>query len=200
MIADGTIPNVQSMPTGSYNFDLSSGDQYYVLDSNAYYGCTWTVTGENGRLILLLPEDSNTSLSGATATSTFDNCVLVTGDVNTTTTAVTNGTTKAPRVDIYGGTGSFLNTGNQNLICGYIMMPTGFLYLNNGGKVGTIAYDNGEGSVTNISNTAIIGSLLCQEFSESNQSGILYLDKSSGDDGQAGDPIHSFKSYQYARD
>lgn len=200
MIADGTIPNVQSMPTGSYNFDLSSGDQYYVLDSNAYYGCTWTVTGENGRLILLLPEDSNTSISGATATSTFDNCVLVTGDVNTTTTSVTNGTTKAPRVDIYGGTGSFLNTGNQNLICGYIMMPTGFLYLNNGGKVGTIAYDNGEGSVTNISNTAIIGSLLCQEFSESNQSGILYLDKSSGDNGQAGDPIHSFKSYQYARD
>lgn len=199
MIADGTIPNVQSMPTSNYTFDLSSGDQYYVLDRSAYYGCHWTVTGDNGRLILLLPEDSNTALAGASATTTFDNCVLDTDEVNTATTAVTNGTTKAPHIDIYGGTGSFLNTGNQNLICGYIMMPTGFLYLNNGGKVGTIAYDNGAGAVTNVQNTAIIGSLLCQEFSESNQSGILYLDKSSGDNGQAGDPIHDFKSYQYSR-
>ncbi len=199
MIADGTIPNVQSMPTGSYTFDLSSGDQYYVLDRNAYYGCRWTVTGDNGRLILLLPEDSNTALVGASATTTFDNCILVTDDVNTATTAITNGTTKAPSIDIYGGTGSFLNTGNQNLICGYIMMPTGFLYLNNGGKIGTVAYDNGNGAVTNVQNAAIIGSLLCQEFSESNQSGILYLDKSSGDNGQAGDPIHDFKSYQYSR-
>lgn len=199
MIADGTIPNVQSMPTGSYNFDLSSGDQYYVLDRPYYSGCTWTVSGDNGRLILLLPEGTNTSLSGASATATFDNCVLATSDITTTTTAITNGTTKAPPVDIYGGTGSFLNTGNQNLICGYIMMPTGFFYLNNGGKIGTVAYDNGEGSVSNIQNAGIIGSLLCQEFAESNQSGIIYLDKKSGDNGQAGDPIHDFKSYQYSR-
>ncbi len=204
----GVKHTVNSMPTGNYTFDLSSGDQYYLLDQSYYSGCNWTVTGDNGRLILIIPEGTNTHLldafgsidwSAVSATTTFDNCVITTDDITTTTTAVTNGTTKAPHVDIYGGTGCFLNTGNQNLISGYIMMPTGFMNLNNGGKVGTIAYDNGEGTVVNISNTAIIGSLLCQEFCESNQSGIIYLDKSSGDNGQAGDPIHDFKSYQYAR-
>lgn len=194
----GAKHTVNSMPTGNYTFDLSSGDQYYLLDRSYYSGCNWNVTGDNGRLILLIPEDGNTSLIGASDTTCFENCTLTTDNVNITTTSVTNGTTKAPPIDIYGGTGSYLNTKNNNFICGYIMMPTGFFRLENGRGI-TVAYDNGDGQVVNVGNTGVVGSILCQDFYSMVQTGVIYLDKSSGDNGQAGDPIHDFKSYQYAR-
>lgn len=202
MLTDGTIATVSSMPSSSYEFDLSAGDQFYALDKPYYNNCEWKITGDNGRLILIIPEDSRNfgkSLIGGTASATvgFDNCRIITDDIDLSTTDIVNGTTKAPNVDIYGGTGAYITTSNNNLFCGYIMMPTGFVYLNNG-KI-NVQYEDGQGYSTNINNVAIVGSLLCQEFTESNQSGIVYLDKDSGDGGQAGDPIHDFKSHQYAR-
>lgn len=211
MLSDGTIasklsvPNIEPMPTGTVDIDLSGGDKCYIL-SGSYSGCKWTVKGTGGRLILLIKEDSNTHLlsptgsvdSGLSSTVTFDNCELITEYIDTTAakTNIVNGTTKAPRIDIYGGTGSFFNTGNQNFICGYFMMPTGYVYLNNGKTSGK--YTNGGVTVDPVSNLAVVGSILCNEFCESNQSAVLFLDKNSGGT-TPGEPILNTNSSTYVR-
>lgn len=209
MLSDGTIAAkvpVENMPTGTVDIDLSGGDKCYVLSGN-YSGCKWTVKGTGGRLILLMEEDSNTHLMDASGnmdwsslsyTVTFDNCELITEYIDTTAakTDIINGTTKAPRIDIYGGTGSFLNTGNQNFICGYFMMPTGYVYLNNGKTSGK--YTNGGVKIDPVSNLAVVGSILCNEFCESNQSAVLFLDKNSGGT-TPGEPILNTNSSTYIR-
>lgn len=219
LISDGKIPGVpagsaiETMPTGTVDIDLSGGDKYYLLQGS-YQNCTWTVRGNNGRLILLIPEDTNTHIIKSTGSSwevgsmdysaissytvTFDNCALVTEQIDIasiSSSGVNNGTTKAPRIDIYGGTGSFFNTSNQNLICGYFMMPTGYFYLNNGKTSGN--YTSG-GVTTSTSNVAVVGSVLCNEFCESNQSGVLYLGKNSGA-ATPGEPHLNIQSSQYVR-
>lgn len=197
--------NVAALPPAGGEIDVSSGDKYFLMDGS-YSGCTWTVKG-SGRAIFLIKEDSNTNIIKADGsvdwtkhvTANLDNCKIITEDINDSTDKISNGTTKAPHVDIYGGTGSYLGTGNQNAITGYIMMPTGFCYMNNGGKLkGTIEYNNGNGGKVNISNTAIIGSLICKEFAESNQTGIIYLDKDSGAD-TPGEPHLTVQASRYSR-
>ncbi len=197
--------NVLPLPVGGGELDVSTGDKYYLMDGS-YSGCTWTVKG-SGRAIFLIPEDSNTKLLDGTGnvdwsthvTTRLDNCKIITEDIDESTDKITNGTTKAPHVDIYGGTGSYLCTGNQNAITGYIMMPTGFCYMNNGGKLkGTIEYNNGNGGKVNISNTAIVGSLICKEFAEANQTGIIYLNKDSGAD-EPGEPHLTVQASRYSR-
>ena len=213
MIAAGNIPDVpagsaiEAMPTGTVDIDLSSGDKYYLLQGN-YQNCKWTVKGTNGRLILLIPEDTNTGIINPSSgymdysaissyTVTFENCELVTENVNRTTGSIVGGTTKAPKIDIYGGTGSFFNTRNNNFICGYFMMPTGYVYLNNGYN-DSFSYTNAGATVNPVNNAAVVGSVLCNEFCESNQSGVLYLDKNSGDE-TPGEPHLTVQSSQYVR-
>lgn len=194
------------MPTGgTVDIDLSGGDKYYYL-SGSYQNCKWTVKGNNGRLVLLINEDTNTGIikadgsldGGVGATVTFENCELITENIDTTiagTPGIINGTTKAPRIDIYGGTGSYFKTRNNNFICGYFMMPTGYVYLENGKTNGTYT----SGGVSNpANNIAVVGSVLCNEFCESNQSGVLYIDKNSGGE-TPGEPILTVQSSQYVR-
>ncbi len=181
------IPNVLPMPTGStVIINLDSGDKFYKL-SGSYNNQNWNVTGSNGRLILLVEEN---------ATVKFDNCTITTDYINTTTATIQNGVTKAPRVDIYAGTGATIDTGNQNFFAAYFMMPTASVYMNNGKS--NVTYTNGVGTSTNVNNVCIVGSLLCGDFTESNQSGIVYLNKDSGAS-TPGDPHLSVEAAQYAR-
>lgn len=192
IISGELISGLEPMPITSTEIDVSGGDKYFYLESGrTYYGCTWTVKGTGGRCVILVPEVGTTSIieenewgkyvnSGVSKSATFDNCMIITDEITDSTSEITNGTTKAPRVDIYGGTGSTLWTGNNNLICGYIIMPTGYVYMNNGKN--SVTYDNGNGASMSVANVGIVGSILCSEFGESNQTGIIYLDKNSGAD------------------
>lgn len=185
MLANSEITNVQAMPA-SGEITLDSGDEYYLL-SGSYYGQQWNVTGSNGRLILLIEEGD---------TVVFDNCELTTDVVNTANKNIINGVTESPRVDIYGGTNSLFTTGNQNFIAGYFVMPTGKMYLNNG-RSNDVDYTN-EGVTKEFDNVAVIGSVLCAEFTESNQTAILYLNKDSGGE-NPGDPHLAVEAAKYTR-
>ena len=188
MISKNEVTNVLSFPqSGTINLD--GGDKFYVLDSSSYSGKV-TVSGTSGRLILLLPE--NTSVN-------FNNFMLVTDNVNETTGTIKNGTTKAPKVDIYGGTGSKIGTDNNCLFTAYFIMPTGDIDKLKMGKQ-AITYNDGSGNTTSISQVAIVGSVICKNFNTSsgNSSGIAYLDKNSGDQ-TPGEPHLTVQSSQYVR-
>ncbi|MDE7302026.1 MAG: hypothetical protein K2N60_01760 [Oscillospiraceae bacterium] len=188
MIDDAEISNVESFPQNG-TITLDSGDKFYVLDSSSYSGKV-TVSGSNGRLILLLPEGNSVN---------FSNFLLVTDNIDETSTSIKNGTTKAPKVDIYGGTGSKIGTDNNCLFTAYFIMPTGDIDQLKMGKQG-ISYDDGNGNPSTIGQVAIVGSVICKNFktSSGNSSGIAYLDKNSGAE-SPGEPHLSVKASQYTR-
>lgn len=180
--------NIVSMPTGGGEINLDSGDKYYILD-NTYYGGRVTVHGTNGRLIILLPEGQHVS---------FNNFLLVTDDIDDTTTTIKNGTTKAPKIDIYGGDGANIETSNNCLFTAYFIMPTTTIDEFRMGKQG-ITYDDGNGSTMNIQQLAIVGSVVCKNFKcQNNATGIAYLDKNSGAD-TPGEPHLTVQASQYTR-
>lgn len=187
MINDSEIPNIQSLPTGTTTVTLDSGDKYFIADSTYYQNLNLNVTGTNGRVIIVIPENQ---------TVTFDNCAITTDDINLSTTTITDGTTKAPKIDIYAGTNAEISTSNNNFFAAYFMMPTAELYMNNG-KIGA-NYTNGTGSTSSVSNIGIVGSVLCGDFTESNQTGIVYLNKDSGAE-TPGEPHLSVQASHYAR-
>ncbi|MGN0674793.1 MAG: hypothetical protein ACI4KG_03525 [Oscillospiraceae bacterium] len=186
MITNSEITNLESMPNGG-TISLDSGDKFFIFDSTYYNNCHWNVTGSNGRVILIIPEGQ---------TVKFDNCEITTDDINLSTVNIKNGVTKAPRVDIYAGTGAKFDTANNNFFAAYFMMPTAEVYMNNGRS--NVNYTNNSGATTSINNVCIVGSVLCGDFSESNQSGIVYLNKDSGAE-TPGDPHLSIKASQYTR-
>lgn len=180
--------NIVSMPTGGGEINLDSGDKYYVLD-NTYYGGTIRVHGTNGRLIILLPEGQHVK---------FENFLLVTDDINDTTTTIKNGTTKAPKIDIYGGDGANIETSNNCLFTAYFIMPTTTIDEFRMGKQ-PITYDDGKGSTMNMQQLAIVGSVVCKNFKcQNNATGIAYLDKNSGAD-TPGEPHLTVQASRYSR-
>lgn len=187
MISDAEITNIESFPQNG-NITLDSGDKFYVLDAGNYSGKV-TVSGSNGRLILLLPENT---------TAQFNNFLLVTDDVNESLSSIKNGTTKAPKVDIYGGTNSKIGTDNNCLFTAYFIMPTGEIDEFKMGKQ-PITYDDGNGNSVPIQQIAIVGSVICKNFKcLNNATGIAYLDKNSGAE-SPGEPHLSVKASQYTR-
>ncbi len=181
--------NIVSMPTnGNNTISLDGNDKYYILDNSNYSGKVM-VTGNNGRLIIILPEGNNVN---------FNNFMLVTDSINDTTTTIKNGTTKAPKIDIYGGDGARLSTDNNCLFTAYFIMPTTTIDEFKMGKQG-ITYDDGKGSSTSISQIAIVGSVVCRNFKcLNNATGIAYLDKNSGAD-SPGEPPLSVQASRYSR-
>lgn len=168
-------------------FDLTTGDKYYYFDSNYFEWKTWTAKGTNGRAIIIIPDGVDVALRG---------CKIVTENIDTSTSEIKNGTTKAPKVDIY-GTNSELKGENNTMLTAYIMMPTGKVNWD-GGNSSAITHDDGKGKTTTISPVGIVGSILCGQFVESNKTGVLYLDKNSGAD-SPGEPILSVQASQYVR-
>lgn len=187
MISDAEITNVESFPTNG-NITLDSGDKFYVLDSTNYSGKV-TVSGSNGRLILLLPENT---------TAYFNNFMLVTDDVNESISSIKNGTTKAPKIDIYGGTNSTISTDNNCLFTAYFIMPTGEISPLKMGKQ-PVTYDDGNGHSVSIQQIAVVGSIICKNFEcLNNATGVAYLDKNSGAE-SPGEPHLSVKASRYTR-
>ncbi len=187
MISDAEINNVESFPQNG-TITLDSGDKFYKLDAGNYSGKV-TVSGSNGRLILLLPEST---------TANFNNFLLVTDDVNESSGSIKNGTTKAPKIDIYGGTGSKISTDGNCLFTAYFIMPTGEIDPMKMGKQ-PVSYDDGNGNSVSIQHIAIVGSVICKNFNcLNNATGIAYLDKNSGAE-SPGEPHLSVKASQYTR-
>lgn len=181
------ISNIEALPASGGTITLDSGDKFFLLSSGTYANATWHVTGTNGRAIFLIPENANI---------TFDQCYITTDDINTTTAAVKDGVTKAPRVDIYAGTGASLTSYRNSFYAAYFMMPTATLHMDNGKSA--LNYTNSASSTTAISNVGIVGSVLCGDFTESNQTGIVYLNKDSGAE-TPGEPHLSVQASHYAR-
>lgn len=189
--AAGNTITVNSFPTtGSHTIDLSSGDQYYWLDGSTYTG-TYTVTGSNGRLILMIPENTTVTFKLDATIQTDEITPPASGSMS-----IINGTTEPPRVDIYGGTGSKFTTEHNCFFAAYFMMPTGEIFFENGRP--TVSYDNGNGAVTSISNVVVVGSVLCNNFDETNQSALIYLSKDSAG-AEPGEPHLTVKSVKYTR-
>ncbi len=164
--------------------DLSGGDKFYVLDGTFYSPIK--VQGNGGRLIFLIPENTTAKFDGIGSGFT-----LTTEEIDASNTNIVNATTKAPKVDIYGGTDSKLELGNKCTLAGYVIMPTGDMKVENGCL--NMSYD-GEAA----SNTCIVGSILCRSFDAGNHPSILYLDKNSGAE-SPGEPHLSVKASQYTR-
>ncbi len=164
--------------------DLSSGDKYYVL-SGTYYQSIKT-TGTGGRLIFLIPEGTTAKFDGIGSGLT-----ITTDYINDTNVNIKNGVTKAPKIDIYGGTNSKLELGNQCTLASYVIMPTGDMKIENG-KL-SMTYDGSAAS-----NTCLVGSILCRSFDAGNHPSILYLDKNSGAE-TPGEPHLSVQASRYSR-
>lgn len=164
--------------------DLSEGDKFYVLDGTFY--APIRVTGNKGRLIFLIPEGTTAKFDGIGSGFT-----LTTENINASKIDIVNGTTKAPKVDIYGGTNSKLELGNKCTLAGYVIMPTGDMKIENGCL--NMTYD-GETA----SNACLVGSILCRSFDAGNHPSILYLDKNSGGS-TPGEPALLVQASQYVR-
>lgn len=165
--------------------DISGGDKYFEL-SGTYYKPIQVTGNGDGRLIFLVREGNSAKFDGIGSGFT-----LTTDNINDTKTNIVNGTTKAPKVDIYGGTDSKLELGNRCTLAGYIIMPTGDMKIENGNM--NMTYD-GESA----NNTCIVGSILCRSFDAGNHPGILYLDKDSGAN-SPGEPHLTVQANQYVR-
>ncbi|MCH5194440.1 MAG: hypothetical protein J1F11_10795 [Oscillospiraceae bacterium] len=167
--------------------DLSGGDQIYELSGtyDSQYMGGIKVTGSGGRLILLIREGESVTFNGTGAGFSLETEGCYNG------ADITNGTTKAPKVDIYGGTESSLTFNNQSTIAGYIMMPTGDITVANGMWSGSYNSDP-------LDNAVVVGSVLCRKIEGGNKPGIYFLDKNSGAD-SPGEPHLSVAARQYAR-
>lgn len=178
--------NVQKMSEVE-TLDLSSGDKYYYFDQGHYNWKTWTAVGSSGRAIIIIPDGVDVDLEG---------CKIVTENIDGSTSDVKNGTTKAPKVDIYGAH-SELKGRTNTMVTAYIMMPTGKVNWE-GGNSTSVTHDDGKGKTTTISPVGVVGSILCGEFNESSKTGVLYLDKNSGAS-SPGEPALSIQASQYVR-
>ena len=176
---------VEALPSGG-DIDLSSGDKFYVASGN-YDFKHWTVKGTSGTMFILVPENATVSFNGSTIQTEY---------IKTTTTSIVDGTTKAPKVFFYAGTNANITTANNCFFAAYFMMPTAKIYLNNG--TSNMQYTNKTGVTTNVSNVGVVGSILCDEFTESNKTAIIFLSSDSGDV-TPGEPHLSVTAAQYVR-
>lgn len=126
----------------------------------------------------------------------------------------------------YGGTGAELNAGSQSgfgikvpkiyyyfansgkqinlnngecFLTGYVFAPDSKLYASGGSNIsfGNLKYNGA--SVPSSWKFTILGSLLCNDFEFQNDHGVIYVNPALADDGDAGEPIHNFAAYRYAR-
>ena len=197
VIADKGIPTLTTT-TGSLQVDLSGGDVYYKL-SGTYNGLNIEVTGEGGRLVFLIEENDSVTFNGlgggmsiVSDKSAGENNANY---VNPGASNIKNGTTKAPRVDFYAGTNAELKCQNNVFVGGYFMMPTADLRWDNGKNGWNVTYND---DPDNVSNLAIIGSVLCRNIYVGQHISILYLDKDSGAN-SPGEPHLTVQASHYVR-
>lgn len=197
VIAAKGIPTLNTT-TGTLQVDLSGGDVYYKL-SGVYNGLDIEVTGEGGRLVLLIEENDTVTFnglgSGMSILSDKASGAHNANYVNTGASAIKDGTTKAPRVDIYAGTDAELKCQNNVVVGGYFMMPTADLRWDNGKNGWNVTYNDDPATVSNL---AIIGSVLCRNVYVGQHMSILYLDKDSGAN-TPGEPHLTVQASQYVR-
>ncbi|MCM1022607.1 MAG: hypothetical protein NC395_00940 [Prevotella sp.] len=196
-ISDGTARTMDSIITSLGDkihkmsevteLNLTNGDQYYYFDANYYQNKTWTTTGTNGRAIIIIPDGVDVDL---------ESCKIVTDKIDDHTTDITNGVTKAPKVDIYAN-GSEIKGRNGTMVTAYFMMPTGKVNWD-GGNNREITHKDGKGVTSKANPVGIVGSILCGEFTEINKTGVLYLNKNSGAE-TPGEPHLSVQASQYVR-
>ncbi len=185
----------------SHEITSGSDTKYYKFDTSGgtnYEGTTWTVTGNSGRIVIIIPDNKAVTLK---------KCRFITDNINPQQNGIgatipdsnkfKNGTTKAPKIDIYGGDQSQLIIEQKGFIPGYIIMPTGFMSAD-GGLVQKAEYNDGKGLATEMGDVAVVGSILCGEFKESNKTGVMYLDKDSGAS-TPGEPALSVQASHYSR-
>lgn len=189
LMHDTALEDAQAFPTNGGTISLDGTDKYYVIPNGASCSGTVTVTGSTGRLIILIPENANVS---------FNNFLLVTDKIDQNTTTIVNGTTKAPKIDIYGGSGSNISTSNNCLFTAYFTMPTGTINEFRMGQQG-VSYVDSQGASRNLTQVGIVGSVLCGDFvTQNNALSIAYLNKDSGED-NPGEPHLNVQSNTYVR-
>lgn len=172
---------------GNITFDASAGDLYIQLQPNTDYSGVWTVTG-SGMVNFIMP--------GGGYEFRFNNCRIESEAIKSNTSIINNGTTKAAKINYYCGTSSKIKTANNCFFAGYFYMPTAGFYIENGCNQ-TVAYTAGAGQpVVSVGNSAVVGSIICGEFTSSNKPGIIFLHPDSGN-AEHGKTNFNWSLYQF---
>ena len=176
---------------GNYVVDTSGGTVTIQLVAGTWYSGEIKVTGD-GALNILMPEL-------ATAGSyNFNNFSVYTDNIDKTSgQAITNGTTKAAKINYYVGDNANVTMSNNNFFTGYFYMPLSKL-TNSSGNNG-VSKEYTYNGTTTTKNYFIVGSVTCGDYDTGgSNSGVCYIDPNSGAE-TPGEPILTVQSSQYVR-
>ncbi len=106
-----------------------------------------------------------------------------------------------PHINIY-SVASSIEICNRYFLTGYFYGPNTELNSTvNGSGIDTSHITYNSATVTGSGSPVfnMIGSVLCAKFNMPNKPGIAYINPALDDEGNAGDPIHGWNAYRYAR-
>ena len=105
---------------------------------------------------------------------------------------------KVPKIYYYFDGGTISTNNKESFLAGYMYAPYSKIYTSGGNITFSDLYYNGQ-SVPSTWPITFYGSVLCKDFEFQNNDGIVYVNPDLDDSGNAGEPIHAWKSYRYAR-
>lgn len=221
MTIDTTTDPTRYVLHGGLNFNgktlkISGGgtvEIYLMPYTSPWYSETDYSSG-NGDLDIIVADDTTLKIYGGVSgiNYSFDKVRILTETVQKALPPAYGGTNaelnvgsesgfgiKVPKIYYYFDGGQININNGTNFFTGYMFAPTSKLVSNAGSsiKFSNLKY-NGASVDPNWVYT-ILGSLLCDDFEFQNDHGVVYINPSLADDGDPGEPIHSFDYILYTR-
>ena len=164
----------------------------------------------NGQLDIIVADDTTLKVYGANAnkdyyfqnmrfwTQTVYDAYSVSGtELNVGSKAGNN--IKVPKIYYYFDGGTINLNNGQNFFTGYFFAPKSELAANAGSNMTFSKLKYNGALVPSSWRFDFLGSLLIGDYNFQNDHGVIYINPALADDGDAGDPIHAWKTIQYAR-
>lgn len=187
------------------------------LGGNAWYTPSSFSINGNGNSYIVVDDDTTLKVYGCVqgVDYAFEKFRIVTKSVYD---AIENGSRldagskvghniKVPKIYYYfdgrnpppSSTNQTISTSNkESILAGYLYAPDSTLSTSGGSVTFNNLYYNGQ-KVDSSWPITFYGSVLCKDFAFANDEGIVYVNPDLDSDGNAGEPIHAWKSYRYAR-
>ncbi len=197
--------NMNSSPTLKI---MGGGTVEIYLNPNGWDG---NFDSGNGSLDIIVADDTTLKVYGAVAdkTYTFKKVRFWTettyagssagGDHELNAGSQTGHSIKVPKIYYYFDGGTVVLDQGQEFFTGYFFAPNTELKGNSGSNTSFANLKYNGATVPTSWKFDFFGSLLVGNLNWANDHGVIYVNPDLDSDGNAGEPIHAWKSYRYAR-